>query len=99
MTALFTSITHENGILAIREKFEKSQYSDIDVDRYSSLLEMCDEVPSLWVRNVDDVLRVWDGSIDALNHFIAGLNSESEPQFSTTEEPHAREVTFMDVHL
>ncbi|XP_053568388.1 uncharacterized protein LOC128657974 [Bombina bombina] len=57
-----------------------------------------DEKVLMWVRYVDDVLVLWDGTVEEFNIFVSTLNHNDRNIFLTSETSE-RELNFLDITL
>ena len=56
--------------------------------------------PRLWKRFIDDIMFIWDSSVEELELFISHLNAQHPSiKFTATYDSHTREIPFLDTNI
>ncbi len=61
-------------------------------------LDACVIKPTIWLRFLDDIFMIWDGSLNELNTFICDLN-KCHPTIKFTHQISQNSVSFLDVRV
>ncbi|XP_053571499.1 uncharacterized protein LOC128661246 [Bombina bombina] len=67
-------------------------------DIFEQHVDTFDNKVLMWVRYVDDVLVLWDGTVEEFNTFVSILNHNDRNIFLTSETSE-RELNFLDITL